>query len=244
MRIHSCVTLACALDCTLACTLTLLASGCLLDPADHEIEEEAGRELPSQPLPLEDSPTAYGMLRVVNELGFAALDRDVGLDRQAAQSILAHRMGLDGYLGTADDRYVEDLAELDALYWLGEQNLWTIQRFALREGYAPEAVPSGCEPGLAEALAGCRRFVAETGASAGGRAASVDASWSCVEAEGSPTVAEFFEREGVPGYVVPALGYHAMLCGGAQADEGLAICTLGVAGLAAHALPECVAAGG
>lgn len=225
---------------TLASTLALLASGCLLDPTDHEMEEAAEGELPSQPLPLEDSPTAYGMLRVVNELGFAALDHEVAQDRRAAVSILEHRVGSDGHLGTADDRYVEDLAELDALYWLGEHNLWAIQRFALLEGYAPQELREGCEPALAEALVECRRFVAEARASE--RATAEDASWSCVEPGGDPAVAAFFEREGLPGYVAPALGYHAMLCDGAQADDGSAICTLGVAGLAAHALPECVAA--
>jgi hypothetical protein len=67
----------------------------------------------------------------------------------------------------------------------------------------------------------------------------VDASWSCVEGKGDPAAAAFFEQQGLPGYLEPALGYHAMLCGAGASSR---VCTLGVAGLAAHALPECVAA--
>lgn len=179
--------------------LPLLAAGCWLDEFEEDDAAEhapAADELPSQPLPLEGSPTAYGMLRVVNELGFSGLDVDVGLDRQAAASIVAHRAGPDERLGTADDRYVEDLARLDSLYWLGEENLWRIQAFALLEGWVPEAMPEGCDEALAEALA----------------------------AEAEPS-----------GYLDPALGYHAMLCGEAEAE----ICVLGVAGLA-HGLTECM----
>lgn len=211
------------------------ASGCSLEP---QAPEAAVLELPSQPLPLEGSPTAYGMLRVANELGVAELDDEVGLDHQAVASILAHRAGADEHLGTADDRYVEDLAQLDALYWLGEENLWTLQRYALSEGWVPEALPVGCDPALAEALAECRRFVAEATAGSGDTAASVDARWSCVEAgdEAWPA-AGYFAARGVVSYREPALGYYATLC--LQADASL--CPLGVAGLADHALPECVA---
>lgn len=212
-------------------------SGCWLEPEAPE-SEAAVVELPSQPLPLEGSPTAYGMLRVANELGLAELDDEVGLDYQAVASILAHRAGADERLGTSDDRYVEDLAQLDALYWLGEENLWTIQRYALGEGWVPEALPVGCDPALAEALAECRRFVAEATAGSGDTAASMDARWSCVEAGDEQwPAAGYFAARGVVSYREPALGYYATLC--LQADASL--CPLGVAGLAEHALPECVA---
>jgi len=219
--------------------LLSLASGCWLTP-EEPAPADVELELPAQPLPLEGSPTAYGMLRVVNELDFPSLDDDVGLDRQAAASILAHRAGPDEYLGTPDDRFVEDLAQLDALYWLGEENLWRIQAFALLEGWVPEAVPQGCEPALAQALHECRGFVAEALAE-GDAVAAADASWSCVEArdEESPA-AGFFAQAGIVGYREPALGYHALLC----ADAERPLCALGVAGLAEHTLPECVAAEG
>lgn len=201
------------------------------EPDDGDADE--AYEVPAQPLPLEGSPAAYGMLRVANELGFAELDDDVGLDRRAAVSIIVHRAGPDGDLDTVDDRYVEDLARLDALHWLGPETLWQIQRHALLEGFVPEALPDGCDPVLAEALGRCRSFMA--GADG---AATADASLGCVEGSGAePTAAGYFASAGVPGYLDPALGYYALLC-----DQGDApSCALGVAGLAEHALPECVA---
>jgi len=222
----------------LASLVSLLVCGCWLDEhASSEPEQEA-LELPSQPLPLEGSPTAHGMLRVVNELGFSGLDEDVGLARQAASSIVAHRAGPDELLGTADDRYVEDLARLDSLYWLGEENLWTIQAHALQDGWIPETVPEGCEPALAELLAECRRFVANTTTGAGdeGEPTRGDRSWGCVEADDEASAAGFFVRAGLPGYREPALGYHAMLCDG---DVPAEVCTLGVAGLDAQLLGAC-----
>lgn len=222
----------------LASFVCSLASGCWL-VAEPEHEDD-GPRVPSQPLPLEGSPTALGMLRVVNELSFADLDHEVGLDRQAATSIVAYRSGPDARLGTADDRYVDDLAQLDALYWLGPENLWRIQAFALAEGWVPEALPESCEPALAQALDRCRAFVADAVASTGDATAAA-ASWSCVEADAAETsAADYFAQAGLVAYREPALGYHAMLCG----DDGDApLCELGVAGLAEHALPECVADG-
>jgi hypothetical protein len=222
----------------LASLLSLLVSGCWLDDRAPSDPEEDALELPSQPLPLEGSPTAYGMLRVANELGFSGLDEDVGLDRQAASSIVAHRAGPDELLGTADDRYVEDLARLDSLYWLGEENLWRIQAHALWEGWAPEAVPEGCDPALAELLVECRRFVADatTGASGGDEPTRGDRSWACVEADEEAIASEFFARAGLPGYREPALAYHAMLC---EVDVPAEVCTLGVSGLGDQLLGAC-----
>lgn len=230
----------------LACLVSIaipFAPGCLLEPDDAEPGEEERVELPPQPLPLPGSPTAYGMLRVVNELGFAALDREVGLDRQAAQSILAHRLGPDEYLGTADDRFVRDLEELDGLYWLGESNLWRIQSFALLEGWAPPEPSEACEPALAEAIGTCRRFATEVASERHAGEVAIDVGWGCVEGsdDDETVAAEFFARAGLPGYREPALGYHAMLCG--EATEASAEpCALGVAGLADRMLGACSAA--
>ncbi|MCX4246301.1 hypothetical protein [Paraliomyxa miuraensis] len=212
--------------------------GCELDPdgpAPDE-REDVIDELPAQPLPLPDSPTAYGMLRVANELDFAALDREVGLDRQAAESIIAHRVGPDGYLGTADDRFVSDLGELDGLYWLGEENLWRLQAYALLEGYAPDAMPQACDPALDEVLVACRRLATELAGS--GNTITVDPIAACLDGgEPDGPATELFAGAGLPRYLEPALGYFAMLCGdGAETS----VCALGVAGLADLAMSECV----
>jgi hypothetical protein len=232
-----------------ASLLPVLASGCWMEEFEQS-QAEPEPELPSQPLPLEESPTAFGMLRVVNELGFVALDHEVGLDRQAAASILAHRAGPDARSGTADDRFVADLAELDELYWLGEDNLWRIQAYALLEGRVPEEVADGCDPALAEALAGCRAFMMQSVMGSSDAAAVEAASWRCVEAsdDAEASAAGYFAAAGLVGRLDPALGYHGMLCGDASASASstatATICELGVAGIAAHGLPECVAEAG
>src|SRR5690606_29259215 len=137
----------------------LLAGGCLA-----EVEDDLGGDavLRSEypPLPPEDTPMAYAMLRVVSELDLEGLDFDVALDVRAANSIIAQRAGADEVLGTADDDYVEDLAELDSLYWLGEANLGRIQNYAVIEDYVPDELPiPTCDPALAGTIEQCLRFV-------------------------------------------------------------------------------------
>lgn len=196
-----------------------------------------------EPLPAEGTPLAYGMLRVANELSFAELDVDVDLDRRSATSIVTFRAGPDAALGTADDRYVSSIAELDSLYWLGETNLWKIQSYAQAHGYAPAAVPpAACEAEVDGAIVECMRFL-EIAATPdpvwGGYGAApfkADLLPSCLEAsEAQYPSAAFFADAGLPGYLDPTLGYQGLLC--EQASEP--VCALGVAGLADHVLPEC-----
>jgi hypothetical protein len=195
-----------------------------------------------EPLPAEGTPWAYGMLRVANELSLTELDRDVDLDRRSANSIVSFRAGVDTVLGTADDRYVSSIAELDGLYWLGEANLWKIQSYALH-GYVPAAVPpAACEPEVDAAIGQCLRFL-EIAATPepvwGGYGAApfkVDLVSSCLEqSEATYPSTAFFADAGLPGYLDPTLGYQGLLC--EQAAEP--VCALGVAGLADHVQPEC-----
>lgn len=196
-----------------------------------------------EPLPAEGTPWAYGMLRVANELSLAELDQDVDLDRRAANSIVSFRAGVDTVLGTADDRYVSSIAELDGLYWLGEANLWRIQSYAQLHGYVPAAVPpAACEPEVDAAIGQCLRFL-EIAATPepvwGGYGAApfkADLLPSCLEQSEAPyPSAAFFADAGLPGYLDPTLGYQGLLC--EQASEP--VCALGVAGLADHVQPEC-----
>lgn len=231
------------LSACLACLLPALAVGCVAETED-DLGDEGDREaLAPQPLPLEGTPTAYGMLRVANELDHHALDVDVGLDRRAANSIIAHRAGADLVLGTADDQYVGSIAELDSLYWLGEAMLWRIQSYALTEGWVPEAVPAAaCEPEVDDAIAQCLRFLEYAAVPEpvwGGYGAApfkADLLPSCLEASAaSYPSAAFFADAGLPGYLDPTLGYQGLLCG----DVPAPVCALGVAGLADHVQPEC-----
>jgi hypothetical protein len=59
------------------------------------------------------------VLALVNRASLAELDDEAGLDRRAAAGIVAHRDGADRIAGTADDDPFDDLAELDAVPWVG-----------------------------------------------------------------------------------------------------------------------------
>ncbi len=228
--------------------LTLFDSGCLsavYDESESDRQSEAGAEIEAdvdesmspQPLPLEGTPTAFGMLRVANELGMSALDGEdeVGLDERAARSILAYRAGNDGYIGTADDRYVDRIATLDDLHWMGEANLWAIQRYALREGFVVDALPeASCDPVLAEAIDDCLTFVEHEAEAAVSREDVVP---SClVDSDPRCPSSAFFSAVGVTDVQDPMLGYYALLC---DSQSPPALCDLGVAGLAMHLGPHC-----
>lgn len=64
-------------------------------------------------------PERDAVLELVDTASFALLDDEVPLDRRAALAIVAHRNGADGAPGTADDDLFDDLAELDAVAWVG-----------------------------------------------------------------------------------------------------------------------------
>ncbi|MEX1362069.1 MAG: hypothetical protein AB1Z98_03035 [Nannocystaceae bacterium] len=212
----------------------LLSSAC--EPELHGLDHADPVEtIVRQPLPLEGTTTAYAMLRVANERSFTELDHEVGLDRRAAQSIMAFRAGDDGDLFTADDRYLSTLSELDELYWLGEDNLWTLQRYALLEGDGLTQLPADdCPPLLIDAIESCLRGTARRAEVGVSRANLVAA---CL-VQGDPIAPshEYFEAAGLPDYLDPWLGYHGLLCG--DEDPG-PLCALGVAGMAGHHGPAC-----
>lgn len=238
---------ASSLAACLALLLPVLATGCGNAEPDDGFDDDdfvgLDHDRSGAGLPAEGTPAAYGMLRVVNELDHTALDVDVALDRRAADSIIAHRAGPDDQLGTADDRYVADIAELDGLYWLGDAQLAKIQSYAALEGYVPAAVPpAACEPEVDAAIVQCMRHLELAAVtepvwgSYGVAPFKADLLPSCVEASAEPyPSATFFAAAGLPGYLDPTLGYQGLLCGDAPAP----VCALGVAGLADHVQPEC-----
>jgi len=67
------------------------------------------------------TPEAVGVLRFLNgpDATLQVLDIDAALDVRAARNIVAHVRGADGELGTADDDLLDDLAELDAISYVG-----------------------------------------------------------------------------------------------------------------------------
>lgn len=83
----------------------------------------------------EGSPLADGVLRLVNVASLTELDDAAGLDRRAAENIVAHRDGADGLLGTADDDPYETLTELDATPWVGSRAFGKLVQYANDNGY-------------------------------------------------------------------------------------------------------------
>ena len=81
----------------------------------------------------EGTPEALGMLDFLNDASttFELLDDQVGLDRRAAESIIAHRDGPDGVLGWLSDDLFDDIAEVDARYYVGSTALDKIETWAV-----------------------------------------------------------------------------------------------------------------
>lgn len=76
-----------------------------------------------------DAFEAEAILALVNDADLATLDDEVGLDSRAAENIVAHRDGPDGRPGTSDDDPFDDLAELDAIPYVGPTAFATLLRY-------------------------------------------------------------------------------------------------------------------
>jgi hypothetical protein len=73
----------------------------------------------------------------------AVLDNDVGLDSRAANGIVAHVRGPDGVLGTADDNPLGDIAELDAVAYVGSAAITAIDKYVVAKyGMTPAPTPT------------------------------------------------------------------------------------------------------
>lgn len=90
-----------------------------------------------------DTPTPAeidAVLALVNTADLSLLDIDIALDVRAAEAIVAHRDGPDASLGTADDDPIDDLAELDAVPWVGTS------AFGKLLGWVRDHAPAGATP--------------------------------------------------------------------------------------------------
>ncbi|TNE87888.1 MAG: hypothetical protein EP330_16450 [Deltaproteobacteria bacterium] len=87
----------------------------------------------------EASAEAFGILALLDDAATTedVLDRDVGLDARAARSLVAHRNGPDGVHGTPDDDAFDDLAEVDAQYYVGTSAIDKLAAYAEQAGYTP-----------------------------------------------------------------------------------------------------------
>jgi hypothetical protein len=87
---------------------------------------------------LEGSPDALGVLGLVNEASLQTLDDDVGLAATAAANIVEHRAGSDATDGTVDDDPFDDLAELDAVAYVGPAAFSVLLDYARSNGYVTQ----------------------------------------------------------------------------------------------------------
>ncbi len=92
---------------------------------------------------VEGSDDARGVLRAANLATAEELadPKAVGLSARAARALLAYRAGPDGVAGTADDRTIATLAELDAVPWIGARSFTRLLAFARAQGFT---VPRAC----------------------------------------------------------------------------------------------------
>lgn len=121
--------------------VALGASGCFSEITDTS---RLPTRDPSAATPATPAPPTIDtalVLDLVNHPGTTAavLDNDVGLDARVATRIAERRDGPDGEIPSADDDWFDDLAELDAVAYVGPHELALLEAFA-RAHPAPAAV--------------------------------------------------------------------------------------------------------
>jgi hypothetical protein len=114
-------------------------------------------ELPTTPDPVDagdiqvadGSPEASAAIALLNDgaTDVAFLDETVGLDHRAAVGLIAHRDGADAIPGTADDDAFDDIAEIDAVPYVGPVAMATLTAYSEIQGYA--AFQAGSWEGIA-----------------------------------------------------------------------------------------------
>jgi len=99
------------------------------------------------------STQAAAVLALVNDpaVDVELLDDDVGLDKRAANNIIAHRDGADGLASTADDDLFDTIVELDAVSYVGASALGKLLAYAQTHGYGPGSGPAPTEEQLDQA---------------------------------------------------------------------------------------------
>lgn len=120
--------------------LSLLSLGCAPGGADGDLATSAGTIASG-------SPEEAAVLALVNDpaVDVTLLDIDVALDVRAATNIIAHRDGADAIPGTADDDLFDDIAEVDAVPYVGPAALQALLAYAQAHGYGLGDAPTQAE---------------------------------------------------------------------------------------------------
>lgn len=117
----------------------LLTPGCTSQGIeDGQDDSFTGADGKADSYGLSDAETA-GVLALVNTASESLLDGDVGLSTRVATNITDHRAGADGQLDTADDNDFGDLAELDAVPYVGKRAFAALLDYARGHGYVKAA---------------------------------------------------------------------------------------------------------
>jgi len=117
----------------MGCAMVLAATvaGCGGDGADSSEDDLTGTVLK------EGSPEALAVLALVNDpkVDAGVLKSGAGVDSRAVTGIIGHRDGPDGAAQTEDDDLFDDVAELDAVKWVGPTALGKLLAYAKAHGY-------------------------------------------------------------------------------------------------------------
>jgi hypothetical protein len=124
---------------TLALAVILLA-GCVQTSQDDAANHQVDFEHTASASLTEGTPQAVGVLNLLNDkqTTFSVLDDDVALRSTAARTLISHRDGADGLLGTSDDNLYESVREVDAQKYVGPVSLTLLGQWAQRHGYEPQ----------------------------------------------------------------------------------------------------------
>ncbi len=87
----------------------------------------------------EGSNAGTGILNLVNGATLPTLDDEVGLDKRAAEAIIAFRAGEDGLLATGDDAKFENLTQLEDASFVGASAFGKLLNYAKDNGFIPMA---------------------------------------------------------------------------------------------------------
>ena len=126
--------------------LALAAIGCL-GPANQNVSGAAEFETTRLE---EGAASTLGVIAFLNaeSTSFQLLDIDVTLDRRAAASLTEFRAGLDGVLGTADDRRFTTGLEVADCYFVGQSAERKLEAWAEDHGWITDDSLAGTWEGV------------------------------------------------------------------------------------------------
>jgi len=88
-----------------------------------------------------DPAVEAGVVALLNDpsTDFDVLDLDVPLNSITATNLIDHRDGPDGIYGTSDDDLFDDIAEIDAVSYVGPAALLALEEYAIADGWVATA---------------------------------------------------------------------------------------------------------